>query len=300
MLSPLKRLYSTANSPFSLQNKIAVITGGAEGIGWEMAQQLHQQGCKVVIIDRNALAAQAAAEKLGGETLWICADVTHRYAMHKAVNSAIDHFGKVDILIANAGITPPPATLRSGNLDDFDKVMSVNVTGVLNTVHPAIDSLIAQQGHLLVVASCAAFCPPVAGAAYMVSKAAVEQLARAFKLELACHGVTVTTAYLGVVDTQLAQATLDADPIGRALNQRLPHFLQKRLAPAQAANTLIAAIKHRSPTVIAPSGWAPYAWFRGIANPLFDKLILRDRSLATLLQQLEQRVLERHRTHRSH
>lgn len=292
MLSQLKRLRLQAKPPFSLQNKVAVITGGAEGIGWETAQLLRRQGCKIAIIDRNATTAQAAAHKLDSEALAICADVTQRDAMNKAVHDVIAHFGKVDLVIANAGITPSPTTLRTGNLNDFDAVLSVNITGVLNTVHPAIESLITQGGHILVVASCAAFCPPVAGAAYMVSKAAVEQLARGLKLELATHGVTVTTAYLGVVDTQLAKATLDGDPIGQALNQRLPKFLQKRLSAAEAAHTLVAAITRRSPTVIAPAGWLPYAWLRGIANPILDKFIIKDSTLHALLRKLEQRNLQ--------
>jgi len=289
MLVQLKRLRPFTKPPLTLRNKVAVITGGAEGIGWETAQLLEREGAKIAIIDRNPLALQVAKTKLGNGILTINADVTHRDHMHKAINEVKTHFGRIDLVVANAGITPPPATLRTGNLKDFDTVLGVNVTGVLNTIHPAIEFLIEQRGHILVVSSCAAFCPPVAGAAYMVSKAAVEQLARGLKLELATHGVTVTTAYLGVVDTQLAKNTLDLDPIGMILNQRLPKPLQKRLPPIEAAKVLVHAIKKRSPTVIAPLGWLPYAWLRGLANPLLDKFIVRDASLQKSLRELEQR-----------
>lgn len=288
-LSSLKRFLPKPKTSFDPRNKTALITGGADGIGWEISKQLHEQGANVVIVDRDTKKAQKAAKFLNNNALAITADVTDRAAMQIAIKDATQHFGRLDLVIANAGITPPPATLRTSSLSDFDRVMAVNVTGVLNTVHPAIDSLIQHQGHLVVVASCAAFCPPVAGAAYMVSKAAVEQLARGFKLELAPYGVTVTTAYFGVVDTQLAKATLDNDPIGQSLNNRLPAFLQQRLTPQDAGKVLLKAIKQRSPITIAPAGWAPYSWLRGMANPLFDKLIINDPRIKNLLQELEQR-----------
>lgn len=292
MPSLIKHLLPSAKAAFDLRNCVALITGGANGIGLETARQLYQQGAKVVIVDRNKQAAEKACSALGDNTLAIGADVTNRAAMKKAIETTLAKWGRLDVVVANAGITPPPATLRTSNLDDFDKVMAVNVTGVLNTVHPAIDALIKQRGHILVVASCAAFCPPVAGAAYMVSKAAVEQLARGLKLELAAHHVTVTTAYFGVVDTDLAKATLDNDPVGQSLSAQLPAFLQKRLMPAEAGKVLVDAIRQRAPFTIAPQGWRPYAWLRGMANPLFDKLIVRDKRLQKVLQTLEERTTQ--------
>lgn len=289
MFSALKQFIPKQKISFQPRNKTALITGGAEGIGWEVSKQLHEQGANVVIVDRDTQAAQQAALSLNNNALVITADVTDRVAMQNAIEEATQRFGRLDLVVANAGITPSPATLRTSNLNDFDRVMAVNVTGVLNTVHPAIESLIQHQGHIVVVASCAAFCPPMAGAAYMVSKAATEQLARGLKLELAPYGVTVTTAYFGVVDTQLAKATLDNDPIGQSLNNRLPTFLRKRLTPENAGKVLLKAIQQRLPIIIAPTGWTPYSWLRGMANPLLDKLIINDPSIKTLLQELELR-----------
>lgn len=268
--------------------KVALITGGAAGIGFETARQLQQAGASVVIVDCNKAAAAQAVERLGGDRAKaVVADVTDRDAMRQAVKTAIAQFGRLDVVVANAGITPQPATLRHCDPADFDKVMAVNVTGVFNSVHAAIDELIRQQGHIVVVASAAAFCPPVAGAAYMISKAAVEQLARALRLELALHKVTVTTAYFGVVDTQLASATLDDDPVGRALNQRLPAVLRKRLPVRQAGQLLVEAIRQRAPTLVVPMGWRPYSWLRGVINPLADQLLQRDPSLRDLLTHLD-------------
>lgn len=289
-LGRMRALLPRHPSFFEVGGKVALITGGADGIGWETAKQLHDQGASIAIVDRNQAALERVAS-LDNETraLAICADVTDRAAMQQAVAQTLAHFGRLDMVIANAGITPPPATLRTGKLTDFDKVMAVNLTGVLNTVHPALDALIHAQGHILVVGSAAAFCPPLGGVAYMVSKAAVEQLARGLKLELAPLGVSVTLAYFGVVDTQLAQATLDHDPIGKALNARLPAMLRKRLPAREAGRVLVNAIHQRSPSVIAPAAWEAYARLRGLANPLLDRLLLDDPALADILHDLEKR-----------
>src|SRR5699024_10980815 len=107
MLSRLKQWHSKAKPLFPLTGKVVVITGGAAGIGWEIAKLVHLQRSKVVIIDRNSAASHAAAKKLGNNALSICADVTHREAMQEAIHKVIKHFGKVDLVIANAGITPP-------------------------------------------------------------------------------------------------------------------------------------------------------------------------------------------------
>lgn len=286
-LNQMRALLPRAHAPFELAGKVALVTGGADGIGRETLRQLLEQGASVACIDRNAAALASIATQ--DKVLAIEADVTDRAAMRAATHQTIAHFGRLDLVIANAGITPPPATLRTGKPEDFDKVMAVNVTGVLNTVHPAIEELVRRQGQVLVIGSAAAFCPPAGGVAYMVSKAAVEQLARGLKLELAPFGVGVTLAYFGVVETQLARTTLDDDPIGEALNARLPALLRKRLPAQTAARTLIKAIRQRADSVIAPAAWAPYARLRGLANPLIDRLLLADPAIAELLRQLEAR-----------
>lgn len=290
-ISKMRALLPRQTANFELAGKVALVTGGADGIGWETAKQLRDQGTRLAIVDRNAEALARVTNLDNGEcVLAIEADVTDRGAMQQAIEQIIAHFGQLDLVIANAGITPPPATLRTSDLTDFDKVIAVNLTGVLNTVHPAIEELVRQQGHVLIVGSAAAFCPPVGGVAYMVSKAAVEQLARGLKLELAAFGVSVTLAYFGVVETQLARATLDNDVIGKEIGKRLPASLRKRLPARAAGQVLIKAIRQRAPSVIAPAAWEGYARLRGIANPVIDRLLTRDAELAGVLSSLEART----------
>lgn len=289
-LHQARALLPRSHGNFDVAGKVALVTGGADGIGRETLRQLLGQGARVACVDRSADAlANVATLDDNSKLLTIQADVTDRAAMRAATEQSIAHFGQLDLVIANAGITPPPATLRCGKPEDFDKVMAVNVTGVLNTVHPAIEELVRRQGQVLVIGSAAAFSPPVGGVAYMVSKAAVEQLARGLKLELAPFGVGVTLAYFGVVETQLTRATLNDDPFGEALEARLPAVLRKRLSAQQAARVLLRAIRQRADNVIAPAAWTPYARLRGLANPLIDRLLLADPTITELLRQLEAR-----------
>ena len=291
-LQSVRKMLAPGRKRFDFKDKVALITGAADGIGFQVATQLHRQGAKVVVVDRDEQAARRAAARLGAQSLVICADVTNRAAMREAVEHARGHFGRLDIVVANAGITPPPATLRTGNPDDFDRVIAVNVTGVLNTVQPAIEPLIKHRGHVVVVASAAAFFPPVGAVAYMVSKAAVEQLGRGLKLELAPHGVSVTVSYFGVVDTRMTRSALDEDPLGGTMEEQLPAPFRRRISAEQAGESIVSAIRARAETSMAPAIWNSYSRFRGIVNPLLDHYLMADAEVADMVRKLDSRGVE--------
>lgn len=273
-----------------LPGTVALVTGAGDGIGLETARQLVARRARVVVVDRDEVAAKAAVAMLGEHNaLAITADVTDPVAMQLAVARTLDHFGRLDIVVANAGITPPSVLLRHLEPGEFERVMAVNVSGVLNTIHPAIDALVAKRGHVVVVASAAAFSPPVAGAAYMASKAAVEVLARGFRLELAVHGVTVTTAYFGVVETQMARATLDESAQGRELDELLPRPLRRRISAQAAAGTIVRAVERRTEHSMAPLAWEPYSLLRGLLNPVLDTVLAVSPDIHGMVRRAESR-----------
>ena len=284
----MRGLNILARNRLDLSGKVALVTGGGDGIGKAAANALIERGALVAILDRDAEAAKRVAGEIGEHlALPIAVDVTDRNAMELAVKQAIDHFGRLDVVVANAGITPRLATLRALDSDEFDRVMAVNLTGVLNTVKPAIRSLVENRGHILVVASVAVFSPPVGGAVYMVAKAGVEVLARALRLELAAHGVTVTTSYFGVVDTALARNMTD-DPVGREmLDFALPWPLSVKITPAKAGRTIARGIERRATTTVMPRSWAPVGVLRGILNPPMDAFLVRSKKVARIQRLLE-------------
>lgn len=277
---------------YDVRDKVVLITGAGQGIGLALAHLLADRGARLALVDVNSATLRTAAGRMGSGLLALTADVRDRAAMAAAVEQTIAHFGQLDVVVANAGVTPPPAALRTVDLDAFDRVIAINQGGVLNTVRPALEQIIANRGHVLVVSSCAAFSPGMGGAAYMMSKAAVEQFGRALRLELAPHGASAGVAYFGFVDTELARSTLDEDPLGRRVGQLLPWPMNQRLSPEQAGRVLADAIAHRAASTIAPTIWIPYSLLRGVLNVVIDSQLVRNKQVHALLRDVEHRDLE--------
>lgn len=289
-LRTARRIVEAQARTLDLDGRVVLVTGAGDGIGREVARQVVARGARVVVVDRDGRTAQRAADELGRDAaLGVCADVTDAAAMRAAVGASLDRFGRLDVVVANAGITPPATPLRTLDPADFARVMDVNVCGIHNTVQPAIEALIGARGHVVVVASCAAFSPPVAGGTYMASKAAAEMISRAYRIELARHGVTATTSYFGVVDTAMARATLEDDPLGEELGAMLKGPLGTQITPQEAAATIVHAIEHRSARSLAPTAWAPLGVLRGLVAPVGDAVLSVDPRVHDLLRDAEVR-----------
>ncbi|WP_415972307.1 SDR family NAD(P)-dependent oxidoreductase [Rhodococcus sp. 077-4] len=266
-----------------LAGKVALVTGGARGIGAATVAALVAAGASVAVVDRDFPTKAQNSEQV----LLLTGDVTDPDAMVDCVARTVQRFGGLDVVVANAGITPPPATIRAIDREVFDSVMAVNFGGVLNIVRAAADEIVASGGHILLISSCAAFTPGMGGSAYMVSKAAVEQLGRALRIELAAVGASAGLAYFGVVDTDLARHTLDTDPLGQRIGGFLPWPLNRRLSSQRAADLLVRSVRTRRARLIAPAQWTPYFWFRGMLNPVLEWKLGRDREVADIIRELE-------------
>lgn len=278
-----------AGPSYDVQGKTVLITGAGQGIGRKVADILYRRGASVALVDVDAAMAGRAASALGERAYSIAADVADRADMQWAVEETVRRFGRLDVVVANAGVTPRPATLRTMDPDEFDRVMAINLNGVFNTVRPALDYVVAARGHVVVVSSCAAFAPGMGGSPYMVSKAGVEQLGRALRVELAAVGASAGVAYFGVVQTQMTRNMLDEDELGQELDGYLPWPLNIRITPEEAARTIADGIARRAARTIAPGGWEPYALLRGVVNVVLDSRLANDTGLHRLIRQLEQR-----------
>lgn len=255
---------------YSVNDKVALITGGARGIGLDTARLLHQRGAKVVLVDLDAEDTTLAAKQLGAGAIGICADVTDAVAMQDVVADIVETFGRLDIVVANAGIAPQPATVHAMDPKAFERVLDVNIGGVYRTVHAALPHVIANQGHVVVIASVYAFVNGTILAPYAMSKAAVEQFGRALRGELVQHGASATVAYFGFIDTAMVREGF-ASEVAQRFEATFPSFLRRRLAPSAAGSAIVDGIENRSPRVIAPKRWAAYSVLRGLLNPVLDR-----------------------------
>ena len=271
-----------------LSGSVVLVTGAAQGIGLSTARLLSESDARVVLTDVDDEALSAAAVGFAADAvLTIEADVRDLDSMRAVADKTIGTFGRLDHVIANAGITPPTATLRTVDPAEFEQVVDVNLRGVFNTVRACVEPVIAARGHMQLVASCAAFAPGMGGSAYMITKSGVEQLGRALRIELAPYGASAGVAYFGIVETDMTRATLDDDPIGREIGRQLPWPLSRRITAEQAAAVLVDALASRRGLIIAPRQWTLYSVLRGVINPLLDAKLTRDSSIHRVIRQLD-------------
>jgi NAD(P)-dependent dehydrogenase (short-subunit alcohol dehydrogenase family) len=275
---------------YELSGKVALVTGGARGIGFATCQALIARGASVVLVDLEQSAAERAAAQLHDTRAFgIGADVTDRGALQRAVASAVERFGGLDVVVANAGIASRVATFRAMSSESFERVLDVNLMGVCRTVEAALPQIVPRRGHVVVISSIYAFTNGIGAIPYAMSKAAVEQFGRALRAELSPHGASATVAYFGFIDTEMVHRAIDADPLADKMLHTLPKVLHKRLQPAAAGEAIAQAIEQRKPRVIRPRRWTVLSVLRGILGPLSDAQLERDTDAQALLREFDAR-----------
>jgi NAD(P)-dependent dehydrogenase (short-subunit alcohol dehydrogenase family) len=278
---------------YSLSGKVALVTGGARGIGFATAQGLVAHGARVVIVDLHEDAVEQAAGRLGADALGLAADVTDRDALDGVVEQVVERFGGLDVLVANAGIASRGATTLAAEPEQFERVIEVNLLGVYRSVRAALPEITRRQGHVVVVASIYAFFNGVGAAPYAMAKAGVEQLGRALRVELKPHGAGASVAYFGFIDTEMVHQAIDADPLADRLMAASPKVLRKRLPPSAAGAAIVRGIERRQPRIIRPRRWTVLSVLRGIVNPLIDAHMERDEETQAITRELDARAGER-------
>jgi NAD(P)-dependent dehydrogenase (short-subunit alcohol dehydrogenase family) len=278
---------------YELDGKLALVTGGARGIGFATARALLARGASVLIVDLDAdTAEQAAAQLHDSRAVGIAGDVTDRSAMQRAVAAAVGRFGGLDVVVANAGIASRVATFRATHPETFERVLDVNLLGVCRTVDAALPEIVARGGHVVVVSSVYAFTNGIGTVAYAMSKAGVEQFGRALRAELVQHGASASVAYFGFIDTEMVHRAIDADPLAVEMLDAFPKPLRKRIGPAAAGEAIVEGIERRRPRIIRPRRWVAMSVLRGILNPLSDAQIERDEKTQASLRKLDARAGE--------
>jgi len=275
---------------YPLHGKSMIVTGAAGGIGAATAEALVAKGAQVTLVDLAQEAVDGVVAALPAEqVLAHAADVTNLDHMTAVTAAAVERFGKVDVVFANAGIANnPPTTLAAADLDAYERVIEVDLLGVVRTIKPALPQIIENNGHVLITASVYAFFNGVVNSAYAASKAGVEMLGRSLRLELAAEGASAGVLYPGWVATPIAEATRGHNEAVTAIKERVFRGpLGTFIEPEQVAAAVVKGIESRAPRIIEPKRWAPGSAFRGIINILSDAVLERDSEVLALVHRID-------------
>lgn len=208
-----------------LAGKVALVTGGGSGIGRGIAHRFAEEGAAVAVVDLNVDGAHTVANEIAHfehGALALSADVTKKADCERIVADTVAEFGKLDVLMANAGIGRFGPFLEYSE-EDWNAVIDTNLTGVFFSCQAAAKQMV-QQGHggrLICTASLAAVRPGPMMPAYYAAKAGVKMLTEAMAVELAAHKITANSIGPGLIDTPLTAPIMQAVPAERR-SQSIP------------------------------------------------------------------------------
>lgn len=209
-----------------LENKVALVSGGARGIGAAITKILAHEGAKVVIGDVLEDAGQKTAAEIndaGGECVFVRLDVTSEAAWNSAVGEAVSRFGKLDILVNNAGVTSR-GMIEDISVDDWTRVMDVNVKGGFLGTKASIPSMRVNGGGSIVnISSGAAIAPqPNTSGAYSASKGAVRIFTKSTAIQYAGENIRCNSVHPGPVETDMLNLSREDDTELATMKARVP------------------------------------------------------------------------------
>ncbi|MFK4224140.1 SDR family oxidoreductase [Streptomyces sp. NPDC019890] len=245
-------------SRVSLEGQVAVVTGAARGVGELLARKLSARGATVALVGLEPDELKQVSGKLHTDSDWWHADVTDHGAMTQVAQEVKERFGKVDIVVANAGVASGGPFLDSDPVA-WRRVIEVNLIGSAVTGRAFLPVLMESRGYFLQIASLAAITPAPMMTAYCASKSGVEAFAHSLRAEVGHRGVRVGVGYLSWTDTDMVRGA-DQDEVMRELRQRLPWPANRTYPLGPAVDRIVAGIERRSPHVYAQ--W----WLRGMQS----------------------------------
>ncbi|MDJ0948911.1 MAG: SDR family oxidoreductase [Alphaproteobacteria bacterium] len=206
-----------------LKDKVAIVTGAAQGIGLACAQRFAAEGAKVVVSDIQEEVGQASAATIDGEAAFVACDVGDRQQVDAMVSAAVDAYGRVDICLSNAGIVHAADFLEIAE-EDFDRVIRVNLKGVFLTGQAAARQMVTQGdgGVIINMASINAAVAIPNQVPYCASKGGVGQLTKVMALSLAPHGIRVNAIGPGSINTDMLRTIMEDDAARQTILSRTP------------------------------------------------------------------------------
>lgn len=251
--------HSRRAGPFA--GKAAIVTGGASGIGAALVKALADRGARVVAADRDGARAEALARGIGSERVRAAAlDVTDAAAVQALVDEVVDREGRLDLLFNNAGVGLG-GEVRDMGLEDWRRLIDVNIWGVIHGIHAAYPVMLSQgAGHIVNTASGAGLAPRPGMTAYAMSKHAVVGLSTSLRSEAAELGVRVTVVCPGYIQTNIMASTAFVNVDGAKMAEGIPI---KPMSAEDCAERILRGVeKNRGIVVVGAYPWLDWALFR--------------------------------------
>jgi short-subunit dehydrogenase len=227
------------------KNKVVIITGSSRGIGWELTNQLLRSGANVVINSRNKetlLAKYVELKNKGFSVLALSGDISNYDDCTGIAKNTIDHFGKIDVLINNAGLSAESNSFDSININVFQKLVQVNFIGSVNMTKAALPYIKHSNGSVLFISSLAGLHGLGNYSAYCSSKMALTGFAESLRIELKNQNVHIGIAYIGFTQNDNGKTVLDKN--GNLIPQK--EIINVKPKPVHyVANQIIRMIEKR-------------------------------------------------------
>lgn len=256
------------------KNGVAIVTGGASGIGRAISEELVKRGCRVVIVDLQGDLAEEVASKLrlsDGKATAVKADVANYSAMEQLIRETVERFGRIDYIFNNAGIGIG-GHVNHFDIEDWKYIINVNLMGVINGIQAVYKVMIDQGfGHIVNTASTAGLMPSPGMVGYSTTKYAVVGLSESLRSEAARFGIRVSVLCPGAIRTPILAG---GGKFGRMLVDIPSEIVSqmweslKPMPPAQFAEKALDALAKNKAVIVVPSWWKRYWWINRLAPSL--------------------------------
>jgi NAD(P)-dependent dehydrogenase (short-subunit alcohol dehydrogenase family) len=214
------------------------------------------------------------AEELGPNAVWFQADVRQMDQVRNAVAGTVERFGRLDVVVANAGIAQV-GTVRDIDPSDFENTVQVNLLGVWRTVHAALPHILEARGYVLSIASLASVVHLPLMAPYAAAKAGVSALADSLRMEVEGQGVAVGCAYFGFIDTDMTRNALSDPGTQTLLPQVRRRLIGRPLPVGVAADAVVQGIERRARWIVVPRSALPALWAPALAQRAAERVTRR-------------------------
>lgn len=277
-------------SKLDFTDRTVAITGATGGLGQAMACELHKRGANLVLLDLDADLAEQVAISVGAprRAIGLRADVTDLEQLETAFATAAETFGRIDLVIAAAGISVEGTPLHLADPDDWQRGFDINVLGVLRTFRAALPYVLASHGYLAAVSSMAAFVHNPLMGPYPPSKAAVWAICNSFRLELRHQHVTVSSIHPTYFKTPMTDAASSRPSKRHLMGDFRGAFTYASIDTV--VEDILTGLQRREPQIVAPRKLRPIAMAPGLVRPLIERIAFHGHVIEESATMLEEEI----------